>query len=508
MQKLNKKTNQSKTMQNLGINLSQYQDNTPLAGEGGATESQIVDLAKALEAGEITGRETTNSTTASGSPLKVESLDRTLKMITFRESDIVLWKKVPKLAAYNTVEEYNQLDSYGGDRGGFITEGELPVEEDSTYIRRAQLVKFMGVTKSVTHPMTLVNTMVGDVITREAKNGTLWLMRKLDRSLTQGNSRLIPQEFNGLYAQHQDNDSYATPVDYYTSRAVVDLRGRSLQEKDVETAAESIVEAFGQGNELFAPPKVLSDFAKNFYGNKFINPNTDQVSAGIMGQKVKSFESQFGTIGLNYDTFMNPKPTANTATGATSPNAPLAPTAGGAPAAAVAVDASGMWASTDAGDYFFAVAAQNRFGQSALTVLGAAVTVVTGGAVDLQFTATAGPNLATSFIVYRSNKGAASAAAATFYPVFEVSTAELATGYNGAAATKVRDRNHIMPGTYQAFLIQNDEEVHAFRQLAPLMKMDLAMISTAFRFMVLLYGTPLLFAPKKMVRFINIGVAA
>ena len=37
------------------------------------------------------------------------------------------------------------------------------------------------------------------------------------------------------------------------------------------------------------------------------------------------------------------------------------------------------------------------------------------------------------------------------------------------------------------------------------MKMDLAVISPAYRFMVLLYGTPLLFAPRKMVRFVNIG---
>jgi len=137
----------------LGINLDQYRSNPNDAVLfDQSPESQVNDLKKALEAGEITGRETNNLTTASGSPLKVESLDRTLKLITFRESEIVLWKKIPKLAAYNTVEEYNQLTNYGADRGGFITEGELPVEEDSTYVRRSQLVKFMGVTKSVTTP--------------------------------------------------------------------------------------------------------------------------------------------------------------------------------------------------------------------------------------------------------------------------------------------------------------------------------------------------------------------
>jgi hypothetical protein len=495
---------------NLGINLQQYQmgpTDVALFDSANTTQEQLNELSKALEAGDITGRETTDLTSASGAPLKVESLDRTLKLITFKESDIVLWKKIPKLPAYNTVEEYNQLASYGADRGGFITEGELPVEEDSTYIRRAQLVKFMGVTKSVTHPMTLVNTMIGDVIAREAKNGAMFILRKLNKALTGANSRLVPQEFNGLYAQHQDNDSYSTPNDYYTNSSVVDLRGSYLKEGHIETAANTIIENFGQPTEMFAPPKVLSDFVKNFYGNKFIAPNTSALTDGVMGQRVQAFESQFGRIGLNYDIFMNPRPRKTTASGADSPSSPAAPTAGGAPAAAVGSDGLGVWGTTDAGDYFYAVSAVNRFGESALTVLGTAVTVVSGGAVDLQFSATGGPNATSSFVIYRSNEGAASAAAATFYPLFEVSTAEVAAGYDGAAATKVRDRNRIMPGTYQAFLIQNDDEVHAFRQLAPMMKMDLALISTAYRFMVLLYGTPLLFAPKKMVRFINIGLA-
>ena len=65
--------------------------------------------------------------------------------------------------------------------------------------------------------------------------------------------------------------------------------------------------------------------------------------------------------------------------------------------------------------------------------------------------------------------------------------------------------NRFLPDTDQSMLAQFDNEVVEFAQLAPLMKMDLAVLSPAFRFMVLLYGTPFLYAPKKMVRFINIG---
>jgi hypothetical protein len=64
-----------------------------------------------------------------------------------------------------------------------------------------------------------------------------------------------------------------------------------------------------------------------------------------------------------------------------------------------------------------------------------------------------------------------------------------------------------MPNTDQAILFQMDNEVIEFAQLAPLMKMDLALLGPAYRFMILLYGTPFLYAPKKMVRLVNIGTA-
>jgi hypothetical protein len=38
-----------------------------------------------------------------------------------------------------------------------------------------------------------------------------------------------------------------------------------------------------------------------------------------------------------------------------------------------------------------------------------------------------------------------------------------------------------------------------------MLRMDLAVLAPAFRWMILLYGTPILFAPKKWIRFINVG---
>lgn len=476
-----------------------------LPGVAGMSESQLQDVVKALEAGQLTGQQVLNDQNASGAALKVESLDKTLKHITFKENDIKLWKRIPKLPAYNTVEEFNQLVDYGDDTGGFNREGELPQEEDSKYVRRAQLVKYLGVTKSVTHPMVLVNPAHGPVIQKEIQNGSLWILRKLNRSLTFADAALVEEEFNGVFAQHQSNDAFSTLQEYMDSEVVVDMRGAALTEAAIEAASEGIIENFGVGTELFMPPKVKSNFVTQFYSKKLIQPNTQQVSAGVMGQNVQSFESNYGTIDLTWDVFMNKEKKKTLSSAATSNRAPAVPVASAIAAVAPTV-ANSKWGAGDAGNYFYAVAAVNRFGVSALTSMSAsATTIAQNGAVDLTFTAGAGANPTSAFIIYRSQAGAASAAAATYYPLFKVSTSQLANGYDGGAAGKIRDLNRFMPDTDQSFLIQNDDDVWAFRQLAPLMKMNLAVVSPAFRFMVLLYGTPLLFAPKKMVRFINIG---
>ena len=487
-------------MNRLSINLSDYAANGN--GFGSVSRESVDTLNKALAAGQITGRDTADLTTASGAALKVESLEKTLKHLTFRENDIKMWKDIPKKPAYNTVEEFNQQVSYGQDRGGFYAEGELPDEEDSTYVRRAQFTKYLGVTKSVTHQMTLVRSTIGDIMQKTIKDGTMWILRKLDQSLFFGNDKLIDLEFNGFIAQQEYSDGWVNRNDYYNSDSVIDMRGNALTEDAIESAANTIVENYGLATQLYTAPSVLSGFVKQFYGNKFIMPNTQALSNGVMGQRVQQFESQFGSIGLNQDIFFKKKPSKTAGSVATSDKAPKAPTV---TVKAVDVAEGSKWGQEDSGAVYYAVSAFNRYGESALSIISdAAVTVVAGGAADLTIQDTAGGiHKATAFRIYRTKKGGT--ATGEFYPLFEVSLDDVARGLDGAAAGSVRDLNIFLPNCEQALVMQFDNEVVEFAQLAPLMKMDLALLGPAYRFMVLLYGTPLLYAPKKMARIINIG---
>ena len=491
----------------LSINLQDYGFASQQDGlHAGMQSAEAVDqLNKALAAEQITGRETANLTTASGAPLKVESLEKTLKHLTFREQDIRIWKDLPKKPAYNTVEEYNQQTSYGANRGGWNREGELPEEEDSVFVRRAQLVKYLGVTKSVTHQMTLVNTMIGSVMEKAIKDGTMWILRTLNQGLYFGNEKIVPEQFNGFLAQQQQSDAWASYAEYMNSEMVVDCRGSQLTEDVIETAANSIVENYGLGTQIYAPPAVLSNFVKNFYGNKFIQPNTQALSAGIMGQKVVAFDSQFGQIGLNHDIFFRKMPSKAYNAAATSVKAPNAPTWDSTNPITIQSSVAGSkFAAADAGNVYYAVSALNRFGESTLAVYStAAAAIVAACAVDLKFADGGGTNAATGYRIYRTKVGGS--ATGEFYPLFEVSLDDLTRGYDGGSAGIIRDMNRFLPNCDQAMLVQFDNEVVEFAQLAPLMKMDLAVLSPAFRFMVLLYGTPFLYAPKKMVRFVNIG---
>lgn len=485
-------------MEKLSINLADYTGAGN--GFGGASMESVDSLNKALQAGSITGRETTDMMDASGAALKVESLEKTLKHLTFRENDIKFWKDIPKKPAYNTVEEFNQQKSYGNDRGGFNAEGELPEEEDSVYVRRAQLVKYLGVTKSVTHQMTLVNNTIGNIMQKTIKDGTLWILRKLDQSLFFGNEKLVNLEFNGFLAQQEQSDSWQDRNAYLNSEHVIDMRGKSLSEDAIESGANSIVESYGLATQLYTTPSVLSGFVKQFYGNKFIMPNTQALQNGIMGQRVQQFESQFGPIGLNQDIFFKKKPAKTAQSEATSDKAPNVPKI-----TVEAVEANAensKWDSDFAGNVTYAVTAFNRYGESKLSIALTSTVVVAHGAADIKITDGGGTHKASAYRIYRSETGSKTG---IYYPIFEVSVNDVSCGLDGAATGNVRDLNRFIPNCDQAIVLQFDNEVIEFGQLAPLMKMDLAMLSPAYRFMILLYGTPLLYAPKKMIRIINIG---
>lgn len=442
------------------------------SGFGTGSMNDVQMLSKALEAGYGTSPESQNN----GGAFRVESLENSLKVLTYSEQHVQLWKRIPKAKATNTVEEYNQLLSYGSDGGGFILEGELPNSEDSIYQRQAAFVKFLGTTREVTHPMTLVNSAHGDVIARTNKDGMLWLLKKLEHGLFYGNSKLgiggtESAEFDGL-----DN---LIPQDQ-----TLDVGGGTLEEHHINYGAQMILENYGIPTHIFMPLEVQAQFSQEFFPKeRVIMPNNGQMQAGLV---VEKFMTHGGAVEFVPDVFLKRTKPAHVV--ATSPKAPTKPTIG-----EVASGATVLNGELRAGTYKVAVALANRNGISALSDV-KTVTVTEGqNGIEIPITINNGAFPAEHAVIYRSEPSG--------NQLFQVDRVPL---NNATGSDTIVDKGIHMANTYTAFMGQLDESVLAFKQLAPMMKMDLATLAPSYRWMILLYGMPVLYAPRKFVRIKNI----
>ena len=477
------------------IGLSSFQNSTSgMSGFGAGTDQDIAELSKALEAGYQTGAGKTG-----GSALRVESLEASLKVLTYTSSHIKLWKKIPKSPAYSTVEEYNQLINYGGNQNPFVQEGELPQATDTSYARRVQLVKFLGTTREVTHQASLVHPAHGDLIALENQSGILWLLEQVERNLFAGDSSL---SFDGEAEQWDGLDSL---ID---ASSVLDLEGNSSQEADMEEAANEIIENYGFPTDMFLGTRTMSDLVKTFYPRERVSLPAPQ--NGQVGQSIQTISTQAGVIEFNPDVFI--RQTSTPPAAATSPNAPAAP------AIIAAITPTGTsgdhnkGAPTGTSNVNYVATACNRFGESAPSPVQAAVEAQTqvnkdAGTylpVSVDNAPSVGAFPAEYLRIYRSSATLA-AGVPTDLSAYAL-VAQVPVASQAASGTTVwNDENLTLPFTSTAYLGELTPSVLTFRQLMPMMKMDLAVLSPAYRWMILLYGTPILFAPKKWIRMINIG---
>lgn len=450
-------------------------------GFGMGTGQEVSNLNKALSAGYATSPDAQKD----GGAFRVESLDNSLKVLTYTDQHVKLWKRIPKTKAYNTVEEYNQLLSYGNDGGGFLTEGELPDTQDSTYQRKAMFIKFLGVTREVTHPMTLVNSAHGDVMARMNQDGILWMLRKIENGLFWGNSKL---GVGG--SEYVEFDGLDTLID---AGNTIDLAGQALSEKHINYGAQLIIENYGVPTDLFMPFEVYGQFSQEFLDRqRILMPSASPNTAGTV---IDKYNTHGGPVNIEPNIFL--KKTKPLPAQATSPKAPAQPASVTGALNDTANDAE--FGKSGAGTYTYYVTAANKHGESVPTKITAGV-ATTGADLSKSINITI-TNAASSvfpvdyLVVYRSEKDSEQAYQIARIPVSSVSA---------GATTVFQDKNEVMPNTYTAFMGEMNENIIAFKQLAPMMKMDLATLAPSYRWMILLYGAPVLYAPKKWCRFRNI----
>ena len=456
--------------------------------------ADVDSLNKALSAGSDINNP--GAAPGEGFPLRVESLDATLFTTTFMAKDIRFWKALAKDQAYNTIEEYNRLEEYGSGDAIYIAEGDLPDEDDSTYSRQYTRIKFMGVTRRVTHVMTTVSTAHGDAVARETTNGTLWLLRQMEPALFTGNEDLISIQFDGLETLMVKAYNSTTSDDGqylgYEDDNVIDLRGEALTEDHVTDLVERLVAEpnFGSPTSLWLPTGPMKDLSKLMFprGRHNQNPGAD----GDFGVAVRSILTPFGRIGLEPDIFIPQSKLPNESGAGNAAVRPGAPTISVAPAAAAYAGANQtFWSDDDAGTYIYRVVAGSRYGRSA-PVTSASVAVAADEAVTFTVT-DAGPNTS-YYIIYRTEAGGVAGTAREIMRVPRTGATQVIT-----------DLNRFLPNCQKGYMLDVAADVIKWKQLAPFTKIPLATIDTSVRWMMVLYGALQLQKPKQAGMFINIG---
>jgi hypothetical protein len=468
-----------------------WQDYAGLDGFGGGAfgPAELEAINKALTVGQDINNP--GAAPGQGFPLRVESLEATLKNLTFQMSHIRLWKAIPKIPAANTVEEFNEISSYGVSDQGFVAEGALPNEDDSTYARRYAVIKYLGTTRKVSHVATMVRSATGNIIANETVNGTMLLLRMVESALFYGDSALSDLQFDGFSKMIASRSPASN---------VVDLRGQPLDEDVLQDISLILSDApnYGVPTHMHMNPRVKADLVKSIFPkgryDVFNKPDS-----GMIGLDSKGYVSPAGDVVFEPNTFITDggSPTAAAVGDASKiPGSPTISTAATSP-----VDALSKFGADDAGSYWYYIVAHNDYGHSApVAVSGAAIAIAAGDKMTFGVTpAAAGVKW---FQLYRTKMGVAAPALSDYRLIAKIPNAA------GAGATTVNDYNGVLPFCTEAFLFQQNVQALSFKQLCPMIKIPLATTDANIRWMQFLYGTPTLYAPGKVLKVINIGRAA
>jgi len=478
-----------------------------LTGFGADAPQLLEEISKALSFASQNYSDTLPGDFTGAPALQVESLDKTLRVVTHEQKHLLLWNDIPKTPAYNTVEQANTNNSYGAQIPPFFTMASAPATADSGYDRNVVQIKYMGVQKQINHDVMLVRQAHGPIVQREIKNGALWILAQLERALFSADSSINGLEFDGIDKQIGDKESQAEfkaqAFDGYNvlsgaDTIILDKRndlqsGEVLDEEILEEAALVQANNFGMCTDMYMDTKAHSDFSRAFYAKERINTLGMEGKAGYV---VKQFVSGSGTFNLKSGVFQRPRriPLAAAVSAESAPTLQDANSGDNSPASG-----SSQFAAVDVGAYEYKCSAVYSDGET-LASAAKAVTVAAGDKVVLDILPGSNPSGVQYFNIFRSPKAGSS----NHEFIGRVKPANFHAG-DGDFRDLDIDFNASMPGLSKAYLMQVNEDNFAFKQLLTMMKIDLALLGTNYRWMQLMYGALHMYTPRKNCIVKNIG---
>ena len=479
----------------------------PDGGFGGvATREEVESLNKALTAGYGYAGAPTSLT--GGAAMMMESIDASLRATTFQLKSLVLWPSLSIKPAGNTVEEYVRVTAYGSNGSPYFVEGGRPREETSSFNRGVQPIRYFGNSRRVSLPTMIVPMKFGDAVAIEINKGNMWILKNLERELYWGNAFFsnagsfdgnpgaIPSDtlaLNGIDQQVRqgDTDELVKSGDFSgfggDATVIRNLLDAKLSPAFLNEGARVILNNFGMPSELHLDPKAHEDLSNAWImKERLMMANMQPVSTA--GYVLEDYKSIAGTFKVRANVFLRPKDVPfsyNIPVGV-----PAIPAIASAAVSGVAVGSTFALGET----YRYKAAAIGDQGESLPCASFAGATAITTAGESFVVTITNVAN-AKAYALYRTNSAGAA-------------NSEQFIGFVKAAAgvsTVFTDQNKYLPGRAHAYLLFLDESAIVFKQLLPLVKINLATIAAAYEWMQLLMGTLILPTPRMMYLYDNIG---
>lgn len=461
--------------------------NQVAGGMMGAAEFD--EMRKALEA----GYGTDVAALTGGGAMRLQSLEKTMLATIQDNKHFALFNELAKSNATATVDEWTEQSSIGGWLGGSTNTETGDIRASvGDYARRTGQVKYLMTRREVSFVQSIQSTMV-EAQAVEAANGAKQLLTDAEYLCFEGDSSVVPTEFDGLTMQLEGLNS----VDH-----VIDMEGETLNgiaPIDRASAVIASLDNFGTPTHLFMSPLVQSDF------NTKLDPAYRVSLSGspqelMIGAPVKAINSTWGNIATKSDVFVLDEqkrvPFELLNAKVAVANAAFKPAS-----LAVAVSSSGgaqsKWKAAHGGNYYYAVAGVNAKGQTQ-AVVSSQVAVVAGGKATLTITKSASGE-ETGYAIYRGRKDGTNA----------LSDLRLVRRIpaSGNDTTVWVDLNLDIPGTTKAYLLNMTpgDMAITWRQMLPMSRFNLyPTVSAVIPWAQMLFGYLRLGKRRQHVCFKNI----
>lgn len=442
--------------------------NLPAGGTGTGIlgDQDVSALQKALDAGygtdvaQLTG----------GGALRIQSLDPVMQATITSQKNFKLFGKVAKTKPTATVDEWTEQSGIGGYLGSTTNSeaGSISLATGA-YARRTGSVKYLMTRSEVTLVQAMQNTIV-DSKAVEYQNAALRLLRDAEYLMFEGNEAVQPLEFSGIRAQMEAG----VKAGQVAPGNIIDMRGDPLESMHAINQAQAQVagiDNFGGATDVFWNLQVQQDM-----DNKLDPAFRVALNGGVeslrVGAPVIGIRTSAGEVAANFDMYI-PRSQMRQPWDAQNPvvAAQLVALKPQSVTTAATTDASSQFDSTQAGNYYYAVAGLNASGQSGV-VVASQTTVATGGKVTLTITRSSLQG-ETGYVIYRSRQGGGNSPtgnALTGSDFREIAR----VGVAGSTTTFI-DMNENIPGTTEAYVLNMNpaDTAITWRQFLPMFEFPL-----------------------------------